>query len=92
MKKNKNKRTIILGLILVALLIVAYRMVFVSSDSEFLAEENIAASSRVERTLLQIENINFDRGALQDPKFLFLQSIEVSLPSLPIGRQNPFSK
>jgi hypothetical protein len=92
MKNPKNKRTIIMGIILVGLLILAYKVLFVSSDEDTsVVDENISASARVESTLQQVESINFDTSIMQDDKFKSLKSIETPLVSLPIGKKNPFS-
>lgn len=92
MKNLKNKRTIILAIILVGLLIVAYKVVFMpSTDGVSSTDQNIAAGERAVIILKQIEGINFDTSIITDPKFRSLQSIETPLPTLPIGKKNPFS-
>jgi hypothetical protein len=91
MKNLKNKRTSILVVILLGLLIVAYKIMFVSSDENLPLEENITAGDRVESVLREVESINFDTSVMEDPKFQSLESIEVPLISLPIGKKNPFS-
>ena len=91
MKNLKNKRPAILAIILVGLLIVAYKIVFVQPSEELLVEENITASKRVEAILQEVESINFDTIITKDPKFKSLKSIEIPLISLPVGRKNPFS-
>lgn len=92
MKSPKNKRTAIMAIILLALLIVAYKVMFVSpsADEAMIIDENTTASKRVEEILRQVENINFDTSVVQDLKFKSLKSIEISPISLPIGRKNPF--
>ena len=93
MNKSKNNRTTFLALILVGLLILAYKVMFVGTDDlDLSAEENTAASVRVENMLLQVEKINFDTSVMRDPKFQSLKSIETPLISLPIGKSNPFLK
>lgn len=91
MKNSKNKRTAILAIILLALLILAYKIMFVSPAADLSTGQNIAASQRVEAILQEVESINFDMSILQDQKFKSLKSIEIPLLSLPIGRKNPFS-
>lgn len=92
MKNSKNKRAIILGVILLGLLVFAYKVMFLAPEEEILSsDENIAASARVEGILKQVESIKFDTSITQDPKFKSLRSIETPLISLPIGRKNPFS-
>jgi hypothetical protein len=92
MKNSKNKRAIILGIILLGLLILAYKVMFVTPGEDVLsADENIAASARVEIILKQVESIKFDTSITQDPKFKSLKSIETPLISLPVGKINPFS-
>jgi len=91
MKNFKNNRTAILSLILLGLLIVAYKTLFISSDWSLPVDENIVASQRVESILQEVENINFDTSIMGDQKFKSLKSIETPLISLPIGRENPFS-
>jgi hypothetical protein len=91
MKNFKNKRTVILALVLLGLLVVAYKVMFVSSGGSLLADENIAASARVEVILQEVSNIKFDMSIKTDPKFQSLKSIETPLISLPIGKKDPFS-
>jgi hypothetical protein len=92
MKNPKNKRAVIMAIILVGLLILAYKVMFVSSDEDAsVVDENISASARVESILQQVESINFDTSIMQDGKFQSLKSIETPLVSLPVGKKNPFS-
>ncbi|MEK7117004.1 MAG: hypothetical protein AAB837_02470 [Patescibacteria group bacterium] len=91
MKNFKNKRTVILVVILLGLLALAYKVMFVSPSEDLSVDENIAASERVEGILREVENINFDTSIMEDQKFKSLKSIETPLISLPIGRKNPFS-
>jgi hypothetical protein len=91
MKNSKNKRTVILVVILVGLLILAYKVMFVTSSEVLLSDENIAASGKVEGILKEIESINFDTSITENQNFKSLKSIEIPLVSLPVGRKNPFS-
>ena len=91
MKNLKNKRTSILVIILVGLLIVAYKVLFISPNEDLTIDENITASERVEAILEEVETINFNLDVLKDPKFKSLKSIEIPPISLPVGRKNPFS-
>lgn len=91
MKNSKNKRSTILVIILLGLLIVAYKFIFAPSSESALSDENIAASARVENILKEIEDINFDTSVLQDQNFKSFKSIETPLISLPVGRKNPFA-
>lgn len=91
MKNSKNNRTIILIVVLLGLLILAYKVMFVSPNDSALVDDNIAASVRVENILQQVKDISFDTSILRDQKKTSLKSIEIPLVSLPIGRKNPFS-
>lgn len=92
MKNSKNnKRTAILGVILLGLIIVAYKVVIAPPAEDLAVDENIVASQRVETILKEVESINFDTTVMEDPKFQSLKSIETPLISLPIGRKNPFA-
>ena len=90
MKTSKNKRAAILGIILLGLLVMAYKTIFVSSLGDLSVSENIKASERVGTALKEVENIKFDLTVLNDVNFKSLRSIEIPLPSLPIGKKNPF--
>ena len=92
-KKSKNQRAIILVVILIGLLIIAYKIVFVSPPpgEEDIYDENTAAIERVETILLQIENINFDISVFETPDFRSMQNIAQPLISLPTGKSNPFA-
>lgn len=91
MKNSKNTRTTVLAGLLVGLLIIAYKFMFVDSVDPMTAEENVATSQRVESILREVESINFDTNLVNDAKFQSLKSIETPLPSLPVGKKNPFS-
>lgn len=91
MKTLNNKRTTILVFVLLGLLIIGYKTLFVAPPDDFSVSENIIASERVEAILKQVEQIHFDMNVLTDPKFASLQSIEIPLLSLPVGKKNPFS-
>jgi hypothetical protein len=91
MKKSKNKHTAILAVILLGLLVVAYKVVFAPPSDDLSVDENTAASERVESILKEVESINFDTSIIEDQKFKSLKTIEIPLVSLPIGRKNPFS-
>lgn len=91
MGRSKNRRPIILLLILIMLIIAAYNTLRSSPEvetGEIIADQ--AGSSRVEAILATVNSISFDRSVFQDPRFSTLRSIEISLPSRPIGKQNPF--
>ena len=91
MKSLKNKRTIILSVVLLGLLIIAYKTMFVSSEQSLTIDENIAASQKVEAILQKVQNIDFDTSVTEDPRFKSLQNIQILPLSLPIGRKNPFA-
>lgn len=91
MKNLKNKRTSILAIILLGLLILAYKMMFAPTDDGLTGEENIIASQRVEQILKEVESINFDTSIMDNESFQSLKSLEIPLISLPVGRRNPFS-
>ncbi len=90
MKNSKNKRSVILAIILFGLLVLAYKVIFAPSDSS-LSDENVVASTRVEGILKEIESINFDTSIIENQNFKSLKSFETPLISLPVGRKNPFS-
>jgi hypothetical protein len=93
MKKTKNNRTIILVVILLGLLILAYKVMFgsTSSSEEAIIDENVIASQNVESILQELQSINFDMSVTQNTSFNSLRSIETPIISLPVGRSNPFS-
>lgn len=93
MKNPKNKRTSLLVIVLLGLLLVAYKVVFVSVPVDTgVEDENTMASQRVESILAQVESINFDNVSIaRDPKFQSLQSIDTPLESRSYGKKNPFS-
>lgn len=90
MKKSKNNRTIILSVVLVGLLILAYKTMFGGTSADLLVDENIIAGDRIAATLAEIERINFDTTIMQNQNFKSLKSIEIPLLNLPVGRKNPF--
>jgi hypothetical protein len=92
MNNSKNKRSAILGVVLVGLLVVAYKVMFVAPSEDTTLMENASASERVKTILQQVENTRFDTSIMQDSKFKSLKSIETPLISQPVGRKNPFSE
>lgn len=97
MKNSKNnKRTIILAGVLLALLVVAYKVIFMPASTDLLVDSGMAADldaagERVAVVLKEMESINFDTNIADDPIFESFKSIEIPLISLPIGKNNPFS-
>lgn len=92
MKNSNNKRTVILAIILIALLILAYKVMFMPPEEGLATEgDNVLASQRVESILQKIERIKFDLDIMQDEKFKSLKSIETPLVTLPVGKANPFA-
>lgn len=96
MKNSKSKRTIILAGILLALLVVAYKVIFMPSNTDILTEStnlntDLEAGQRIAAVLEEMKNINFDTNMADDPIFESFRSIEIPLISLPVGKVNPFS-
>lgn len=93
MKNSKNKRTIILTIILLVLLVIGYKVIFVSPNDSALVEENTNTDvvKRIESILNEVEQINFSTDIMTDPRFASLKTMEIALPSLPVGKKNPFS-
>ena len=91
MKSSKNNRTIILAVILLGLLILAYKIMFAPANDITSGDENVVVMTRIEAVLKQVEGINFDTSIMENTNFKSLKSIEIPLSSLPVGRKNPFS-
>lgn len=92
MKNSKNKRTTYLLLVLIGLLFVAYKVMFAPAPTDpYSSDQSSIEGEKVVATLQQVEGVNFDISVISDPKFKSLKSIEIPLPSLPVGKQNPFS-
>ena len=91
MKISKNKRTGILTVILIGLLIIVYKMMFLSTDPSLLLPESVSTGEEVVGVLREVKNINFDTSITTDPRYQSLLTIEIPLPSLPVGKKNPFS-
>jgi len=94
MKNSKNKRTMVLGAILVGLLVIGYKILFMSSGEDILidsTDSNSMVGERISVILTEVESINFDTTITEDPKFKSLKTIETPLISLPVGKTNPFS-
>lgn len=92
MNNQKKKRTSILLLVLVALLFVAYKVMFAPAGIDpYASDQSSLEGERVLGILQQIEKISFDVSVISDPKFKSLKSLEIPLPSLPVGKKNPFA-
>lgn len=93
MKNSKNKRTVILAIILLGLLIIGYKVVSTSPNADLLTEESAENNigEKIGSILKEVESINFNVGVMKESKFMSLKSIEIPLISLPIGKKNPFS-
>lgn len=90
MKKAKN--TSLLLVFLVALLLVAYKLMFMAPYEDSYMSSDISDSQVVIGTLNKLQTVNFDLSITQDPKFRTLKSIENPLPNIPVGKTNPFSE
>jgi hypothetical protein len=91
MKKTGNKNVLIGGVILIGLIILAYKLFGGSSGDLASAGGNADVGNRIENILKEMESINFDTDTTQSQVFESFQSIELPLVSLPIGKSNPFS-
>ncbi|MEK7669436.1 MAG: hypothetical protein AAB350_02490 [Patescibacteria group bacterium] len=94
MKNSKNKRTMILAAILAGLLVVGYKIMFMSSNEDILidpTDSSLMVGEKISKILEEVESIDFDTSVTEDPKFKSLRSIETPLISLPVGKINPFS-
>lgn len=89
MSKQSNKRTSFMLITLLALLLVAYKVMFVAPPE--IEEVNPASVIRVESMVSHLNSVDFSSSAINDPKFNTLETIEQPLISLPVGRSNPFS-
>lgn len=88
-KSNKNNSGILL-VILIAMLILAYKFMFAPVDDGMYVVDDVTLQ-RVEITLQQVQSISFDTAVINNQKLMSLQSIETPLVSLPVGKSNPFS-
>lgn len=91
MNKSKNKKTGILLIVLLALLIIGYKVMFPSAGDVLISDEQVLASQKVESILKEVESISFDTSVLQDLKSKSFVSLETPLVSLPVGKKNPFA-
>jgi len=90
-EETKKNRKWVLLIILMALLAVAYKVVFVSSvDETLIIDDNSSSADKINTIKQQIDSISFDTSILNDQKFNSLKSIDNPLPSLPVGKSNPF--
>lgn len=90
--KTSNNRLKLMILVLIAALAVLYRTMFVvPEENSMVTTDNMIAIARVEATLIELEQINLDIQVFADPVFTSLQSIEVPLVSVPVGKTNPFA-
>lgn len=89
MKKNKN--TSILVIFLIALLIVAYKVMFTTPYDGTLSSD-FSESQVVISTLSKLQMVNLNTAVVNDPKFGTLKSIQTPLPNIPVGKENPFSQ
>jgi len=90
MNNQKNKNTMILIAILVAVCAVLYKNMFAPVADSSVAG-SLSSSGKTDEALQKIETINFDMAVFNDPKFGTFQSIETTLPSIPAGKVNPFA-
>ncbi len=93
MNNSKNKRTIILTIVLLILLFVGYKLLFTSKSEVSSVTETAQANigEKIGSILKEVESINFDIGIMKEQKFMSLKSIEIPLVLLPVGKNNPFS-
>jgi len=92
MNKRNNKRTAVLAIILLGLLVIAYKSIFMSSPVDIIdTNEDSQVGDNSTGILGEIDGINFDTTIIDDKIFKSLKSLEIPLASIPIGRRNPFS-
>ncbi len=76
--------------ILIALLLVLYKTMFTTPPIEEVSTD-LTAESKIDQTLSKLELMNFDLSAINDPKFMSLESIEKPLIQAAVGKKNPFA-
>ena len=91
MNNPKNKNTIILLAVLIAVFVymsknVVFDIVFGAPDSEV-----DVANERVVALVNKVNSINFDLSVFDEPKFENFVDFSSPLPSVSTGRENPFS-
>jgi len=96
MQLFKDKKTVIYGLVLTALLIVAYFVMFADKGEgpalTAVSEDPTSAVSRdLLKTLSSLSVIKLDESLFADPVFTSLSDFGVIIPAQPIGRRNPFA-
>lgn len=89
--KSKNQNTAVLSVILVGIVIVAYKILFTDPIDQSLMSDSVVESEKIIQVLREVESIDFTSGDATDPKISTLESLEIPLPNLPVGKTNPFS-
>lgn len=89
--KSKKQNTAVLAVILVGLIIVAYKILFTEPIDESLLSNSRVESEKIIQILREVEGMNFKAGNVSAPKINTLKSIETDLPVVPVGKTNPFS-
>ncbi len=88
MKNTTNKNAMMLLTVLVVAVALIYKTLFATPVESLIPEES--SNAKVDDALNKISSINFDMSVLNDPKFGTFKSIESALPSVGIGKDNPF--
>lgn len=94
---SSNIKNIIIAIVAVVAMFFGYKYFFVSAPTPDLkVEGSSSASTQAGKdflvALINLQHINLDAGAviLNDPTFVRLRDMSVSLPDEPHGRGNPF--
>lgn len=87
--KNRNMR-VLLAVLVAAIILLSKNFIFSSFFGETDTEVDIA-SERVASIVDKLNTINFDLSIFDEPKFENFKDLDIPLPSIATGRENPFT-
>lgn len=95
MKNFKDKKILVVGGVLLALIAGTYfyfsGYTATTTDTVSAPEETITGNQEVLRLLTELRSISLENDLFSDQAFQTLQDFGVNLESQPVGRSNPFA-
>ncbi|HEY4515569.1 MAG TPA: hypothetical protein VJH67_00040 [Candidatus Paceibacterota bacterium] len=91
---KKSKRTKILSILLIVVALSGLPMISKNLKTDEAVDSQFVESPELQEitdVLLEMQSVSLDTTLLQSPEFSYLSDSTLSLPALPIGRENPFS-
>lgn len=92
MKQQLSANKGILAAVLIFVLLMVLYKIFLRPDTALIPDESLATNvgNDILNLRAELEKVNFDQTLFSTPGYIGLIDLTVLIPTLPVGRVNPF--